>query len=177
MEEDRPSSNLSLRAEELVTMVLERAHQAVTNDIHNDQMKTTNTDSETKNIDWVSCRDFDVELGRRQISEYISTWDVNSRWLLNVVFLETTQEDQHVLHRYRARWSIPTRQSPIPKETASVYFFVQLSKFRPQTLPVGVCYVVESTKLVHTAGKTRFREKWLKDVVESKALLKRTVDF
>ncbi|CAL8318522.1 unnamed protein product [Lota lota] len=159
-------------------MALEKARQAVINDVGNDnQMKTTQKDSASKNIDWVSCEDFNIELGRRQITEYISTWELNSHWLLNVVFLETTEEEHHTLHRYRARWSIPTRQSPIPKDTASVYFFVQLSKFRPQTVPVEVCYTLESTKLVHIAGKTPFREKWLEDVVNSKALLKRTVDF
>ena len=40
-----------------------------------------------------------------------------------------------------------------------------------------VRYTVESTRSVHTPGKTAFREQWLEDVVRSKALLRRTVDF
>ena len=179
MEEDRPSSNTSLRAEELVTVVLERANRAVMKDLgHDDQMKTTKkVDHPGQNMDWASCRDFSVELGRKQIMEYISTGGLSPRWVLNLAFLETIQEEYHSLHRYRARLSIPTRQSPVPRDTASVCFTVRLSRFRPQTERVEVCYTLESNQLVHLAGKTAFREKWLEDLVHSKALLRRAVDF
>ena len=171
MEEDRPSSNVSLRAEEL---------EKVMNDLDSDDqiMNTTQkVDHPGQNMDWVSCRDFNVELGRKQIMEYISTWGLSPRWVLNLAFLETIQEEYHSLHRYRARLSIPTRQSPVPRDTASVCFTVRLSRFRPQTERVEVCYTLESNQLVHLAGKTAFREKWLEDLVHSKALLRRAVDF
>jgi len=221
MEGERSSSSLSVRAEELVTTVLERAQRAV------DSNPTPSSTSQTPDIDWGVCCSgggrgaFDVELGRTLIWDYVRTpspsWDVDPRWLLDVVFLDTTtteeeegekekekeEKEDHTctstsllhLHRYRARWSIPTRLAPIPRETASVYFFVvvrQGSKVgsphqdqdhqdqdqdQQQTV-LEVSYVVESTRSVHVVGRTRFREQMLRDVLESKALLRRAVlDF
>ncbi|KAJ3612598.1 hypothetical protein NHX12_020866 [Muraenolepis orangiensis] len=197
MEEKRPSSSSSSEAEDFVTTVLERAQRAVMNDIERTRTPDKNQERkyEAKPMDWVSCGDFNVELGRKQITEYMRTcWEADSRWLLNVVFLDSTitteeeeedkeeeEKDHSILHRYRARWSIPTRHSPIPRETASVYFFVRVwSSSGPRcAVPVEVYYVVESSAvhLVAGGGSTRFRERWLTDVMESKALLMREVDF
>ncbi|CAL8242230.1 unnamed protein product [Merluccius merluccius] len=182
MEADRPPSNVSLNAEELVTTVLERAQQAVMNDTNTDQ-RTEPTDGPRRHVDWASCRDFNVDLGLRQISQYVGTWDVDPRWLLHVAHLETTEEDYNTVHRYRARWSIPTRRCPVPRETASVYFSVRVSKVRPRNDPVEVRYVVEASRSevrVAAAGgreETRFRERWLEDLAGSKALLRQRVDF
>ena len=183
MEEDRPTSSVSLRAEELVTEVLERAHRAVMSDPDPDRRVTTTQEDHpvpVPTVDWASCEDFSVELGRRQITEYIGTWALSPRWLLHLVFLGTAEEEHHRLHRYGARWSLPTRRSPVPRDTASVCFSVRLSRLRPRTERVEVSYTLESNQLVHHAaagGRTRFREQWLEDVVRSKALLRRTVDF
>ena len=35
-------------------------------------------------------------------------------------------------HRFRARWSIPTRRKPVPRSTASVYFTFDVSKIKPK---------------------------------------------
>uniref|UniRef100_A0A667YA67 Si:dkeyp-81f3.4 n=1 Tax=Myripristis murdjan TaxID=586833 RepID=A0A667YA67_9TELE len=168
--EDRPPSNLSLTAEELVNNALERARHAVMNELKDtDQF----SDNEIKNISWVTCRDFTVEEGKRQIAEYMRTWEVHPGWLFTLSYLRFSEEEHHTLHHYWARWSIPTPAKPIPKETVCVDFVVDISKVKPQTLPVEVRFVVEGSKLVHTAGRARFREKWLADVAESKALNRR----
>uniref|UniRef100_A0A4W6DBS5 Uncharacterized protein n=1 Tax=Lates calcarifer TaxID=8187 RepID=A0A4W6DBS5_LATCA len=87
-----------------------------------------------------------------------------------------TEEEHHTFYHYRARFSTPTSRKPI-QGTASVYFVVDVSKVKAQTLPVEVLFVVESNRLVHTPGRTRFREKWLADVIESKALLQKAVQL
>ncbi|KAK2527363.1 Akap14 [Columba guinea] len=40
-----------------------------------------------------------------------------------------------------------------------------------QTLPVEVFFTLESSRLIHRPGQCRFREKWLKDIIENKIIL------
>uniref|UniRef100_A0A8C2XIH2 Si:dkeyp-81f3.4 n=1 Tax=Cyclopterus lumpus TaxID=8103 RepID=A0A8C2XIH2_CYCLU len=116
-------------------------------------------------VNWVASKDFSVDMGLNQIGEYIQTWEMQHGWSHSLLFLSSTEEEQHTFHHYRARFSTTTSRRPI-QETASVYFVAVVSKVNPQTLPVEVHFVVESNRLVHTAGSTRFREKWLADVIE-----------
>ncbi|XP_031672413.1 A-kinase anchor protein 14-like, partial [Oncorhynchus kisutch] len=106
------------------------------------------TEYEFRNIEWITCKDFTIELGKVRIEEYIHTWEVHTSWLFSLVFLEETDHEFHKQYHYRAQWSIPTRH------------FAR-----------GGVLSSESNRLTHRPGETRFREKWLKDVIESKTLL------
>lgn len=172
---DNSSRNtIVLRANELVKNVIETAQSVVgCRPVEQDAI----SDYKMKNIDWVTCKDFTVDIGEKQIKEYISTWEIHSSWLFNLEFVQETELEYHKQYHYRAQWSIPTRRSPIPRGTACVYFVVEISKIKPQTLPVEVYFYVESNRLAHRPGQTRFREKWLKDVIDSKAFLQDTVNF
>uniref|UniRef100_A0A8C5N785 Si:dkeyp-81f3.4 n=1 Tax=Gouania willdenowi TaxID=441366 RepID=A0A8C5N785_GOUWI len=128
-------------------------------------------------IDWASCKDFTVDVGINQIRSYIKTLDLQPHWSYSIDFLYSTEEEEHrTFYLYRARFSTPTARRPIPG-TASVYFAVDVSTVKPQTLPVEVHFVVESNRLVHTPGRTRFTEKWLTDVIENKTRLRNVVDL
>ncbi len=81
------------------------------------------------------------------------------------------------MYNFRARWSIPTRRKPIPRFTASVYFTFDVSKIKPKELTVDVYYVFETQKLVHKPGKSRFRQKWLDDVINLKEALVENCKF
>ncbi|KAG7484270.1 hypothetical protein MATL_G00047310 [Megalops atlanticus] len=152
--------------------VLDNAHDTW---IQKDQEDPDN--HEIANIDWIPCKDFTINLGSKQIEEYISTWELHPSWLFSLKFLEEKELEFHKQYHYKSQWSIPTARTPIPKATACVYFIIQISKIKPPTLPVEVYFQVESCRLTHRPGKTRFREKWLRDVIESKTLLRDTVDF
>ncbi|KAL1275726.1 hypothetical protein QQF64_035349 [Cirrhinus molitorella] len=131
-----------------------------------------------KNIDWISCEDFTVELGEQQIRQYMDTWEIQqSDWLYSLRFLQETELEFKTQYQYEAKWSIPTPTAPIPRATASVYFIIEISKIKPNTLPVDVHFLVETNRSKHIPGQARFREKWLMDVIESKTLLMDTVDF
>lgn len=128
-------------------------------------------------VNWVASKDFSVDAGLNQIGEYIQTWEMHGGWRHSLVFLSSTEEEEeHTFYHYQVRFQTTTAQRPI-QGTACVYFVVVVSKVNPQTLPVEVHFVVESNRLVHTPGRTRFREKWLADVIESKALLLREMDL
>lgn len=166
MEEDRSSFNLTLESARLETALKDRRLYS-----------KTEGDEDKRRFDWIACKDFTVEEGKRQIREYISTWDIQPCWLYSLDFLCCTEEEGHsIFCHYRARFSTPSPQRPI-QGTVSVYFVVAVSKATPDTLPVEVVFMIESNSLVHTPGRTAFREKWLADVIESKALLQRTVDL
>ncbi|XP_049892568.1 A-kinase anchor protein 14 [Epinephelus moara] len=171
-EENALSLNITTESARLVDSLLERRHCTVTTE----QQEEDSSDSEMKNINWVACKDFTVEVGERQIGEYIQTWELQPCWLYSLDFLCSTEEEHHTIYHYRACFSIPTSRRPI-QGTASVYFVVDISKIKPQTLPVEVRFIVESNRLVHTPGRSRFGEKWLVDVIESKTLLRRALDL
>ncbi|XP_041820374.1 A-kinase anchor protein 14 [Chelmon rostratus] len=173
MEEERHSLNLNFTTESahLVEALLERHRHPVTM-----EQVDNPPDSERRNIHWVAIKDFTVEVGKTQIGEYINTWEMQPGWLYGLDFLYSSEQEHHTFYHYRARFSTPSPRRPI-QGTASVYFVMDISKVKPQTLPVEVLFVVESSRLVHTPGRTRFREKWLADIIESKTLLRRAVDL
>ncbi|XP_036432694.1 A-kinase anchor protein 14 [Colossoma macropomum] len=175
METEPGDRALETKACEFVTAVLDSAHSALS--CPSSDSNDTEPGYQTTNIDWVSCGEFTIERGRAQIEEYMRTWEVHPNWLFSVQFLQEKELKFKRQFHYRALWSLPTRRSPVPRGTAAVYFIIETSKIKAQTLPVEVRFVVESTRTLHVPGKTRFREKWLKDVIESKALLLDAVDF
>jgi len=129
------------------------------------------------NIRWLTIEEFTITNGIKKIEEFIKTWERGSNWLHYTEFLSEDICTNSKRYRYKVQWSIPTRRNPIPRATASVYFTIELSTVKPRTFPVNVYYVFEATQLVHRPGKSRFREQWLKDIVDSKILLMENVEF
>lgn len=135
------------------------------------------TGYEIPNIKWMTSENFTVAGGLEKIEEFIQTWERDKCWLYCIDFLREEEHPYSWRYRYAVKWSIPTRRRPIPRATASVYFTLEVSKFKPKTFPVEVYYIFETHRLVHRPGKTRFREKWLRDVIESKIRLMDSVKF
>ncbi|KAM4663394.1 LOW QUALITY PROTEIN: A-kinase anchor protein 14-like [Discoglossus pictus] len=104
-------------------------------------------------------------------------WEFHKSWLNFTDFLREEEWKYNKLYHYRMRWSIPTCRKPIPRATACVYFTIKISKIKPKKLPVEVYFIFESNRLVHRPGQTRFREKWLKDIIESKLIMMDSVGF
>lgn len=134
-------------------------------------------DFEVKNIKWLSIEEFSTEKAEDKIHEFIKTWEYEDSWQYCIDYLGDDQFEFDVRHRFRVRWSIPTRRKPIPRATACVYFTFDVSKIKPKSFPTDVFYVFETNRLVHKPGYSRFREKWLKDIIESKVILMDQVDF
>lgn len=135
---------------------------------HEDPECTTTT-----HIEWISSKDFTVEAGHMQIHEYIRAWDLPPAWLFSLDYLGATKEDLFTFfYHFRARFSTPTERDPVVG-TVGVYFTV--NTVEPETLPVDVHFVIESNRLVTRAGSVNFMEKWLLDVIESKTLLRKTL--
>jgi len=132
---------------------------------------------EVKDISWLTIEEFSVEKAEEKINEYIKTWEYENSWLYCVDFLgeETFPYDKR--YRFRVRWSIPTRRKPVPRATACVYFTFVVSTIKPKNYPVEVFYVFETNRLVHKPGQSRFREKWLKDIIERKVSMMAAVRF
>ncbi|XP_041348445.1 A-kinase anchor protein 14-like isoform X2 [Gigantopelta aegis] len=134
-------------------------------------------DYEIKDIKWLTIEEFSPESAEEKIHEFIETWEYDDCWLYCIDFLGEEEFEFDKRYVFRARWSIPTRRKPIPRATASIYFTFNVSKIKPKTFPVEVYYVFETNRLVHKPGFSRFREKWLKDIIESKVLMTSTVTF
>jgi len=130
-----------------------------------------------RDIDWMTIDNFTVQRGEEKINEFVKTWEYQDSWLYCIDFLREEDDKYSKKYRYQVRWSIPTRRKPIPRATACVYFTIEVSKIKPGSFPVEVYYVFEANQLVHKPGLSRFRERWLKDVIESKILMMETVTF
>lgn len=130
-----------------------------------------------ENIEWLTINEFNIDKGKDKIHEFIKTWKYENSWLYCVDFLSEDDHEFDKRYSYRVRWSIPTRRKPIPRATASVYFTYVVSKIRPPTSPVEVFYVFETNRLIHKPGQSRFREMWLKDIIESKVKVINRVTF
>ncbi|CAG5927648.1 unnamed protein product [Menidia menidia] len=159
---DRHSHHLTAESRLLVQASAERRHRG-------------NQDEETVTSHWPSREDFTVRAGKERIEAYIQTWEIPSSWLHSLDFLHSTEDENSTIYHYRARFSTPTPSKPI-QGTASVYFAVEAPQNKPKETPVEVHFIVESNRLVHTPGQCRFRERWLADVIESKALLGRAFE-
>uniref|UniRef100_A0A2C9JJG9 A-kinase anchor protein 14 n=1 Tax=Biomphalaria glabrata TaxID=6526 RepID=A0A2C9JJG9_BIOGL len=142
--------------------------------IHKDPKDTTYS---VENIEWLTIAEFTPQRGKEKIREFIATWQFENSWLYCVDFLHEEDHEFDKRYFYRLKWSIPTRRMPIPRATASVYFTYVVSKIRPPDSPVEVFYVFETNRLIHKPGLSRFREMWLKDIIESKVKMINAVTF
>ncbi|XP_033760000.1 A-kinase anchor protein 14-like [Pecten maximus] len=132
---------------------------------------------EVKNVKWLTIDEFTEEKAEQKINEFIKTWQYEDSWQYCIDFLGEDPHEFDTRYRFRVRWSIPTRRKPIPRATACVYFSFVVSKIKPKHFPVDVLFVFEGNRLVHKPGESRFREKWLKDIIESKVMMMQMVEF
>lgn len=106
--------------------------------------------------------------GGAAIEEHIKSWEVGEQWKYCIDFLE---ERDGVLS-YAVKWSVPTRRSPVPETTATVFFYLTS---RAASEPVLVFYVVEGQRLVHRAGGPQFQAVWLRNVLDNKLVVNEAV--
>ncbi|XP_055294736.1 A-kinase anchor protein 14 isoform X1 [Moschus berezovskii] len=154
-----------------------------------------------RNINWITHGEFTEEKGRKQVEEFVLNWEYQGRWKHYTEFLRKEDVIHSFYYTYCVRWSIPTARRPITQITASVYFTIKINKNKPppargslgktklchtsnvptcfsnfkihvtQDTPIDVSYVFEGHSLVHRPGMIRFREKWLRDIIEAKCIL------
>ncbi|XP_071838693.1 A-kinase anchor protein 14-like isoform X2 [Apostichopus japonicus] len=129
------------------------------------------------NIEWLKIDEFTIEKATQKIEEFVNTWEFEEAWLHCIDFLREEEDEYSKIYRYQVRWSIPTRRKPIPRATACVYFTIEVSKIRPGSYPVEVYYVFETNRLVHKPGESRFREAWLKNIIENKIMMMEAIKF
>lgn len=177
LDESAHIDKLATEAKETIDAAIEKAESNISllSDCQKDQFDD-GPDS-TPNIRWLTIREFTIENGKKKIEDFLQTWERGSHWLHYTEFLSEDICKNSKRYRYKVQWSIPTRRKPIPRATASVYFTIELSTVKPKDYPVKVYYIFEANKLVHRPGKSKFREQWLKDIVDSKILLMESVNF
>ncbi|XP_042732585.1 A-kinase anchor protein 14 isoform X3 [Lagopus leucura] len=175
------NENESAATEKVAHTIVKKAIRTAQEYYLNNVQKEEEAEYAVRNIQWTTCEDFSVERGQQQIEEYISTeralvvqqtWELHKSWLHCSEFLWEEDLQYSKKYHYRVLWSIPTRRKPIPLATASTYFVIEISKIKPATLPVEVFFFLESSRLIHRPEHCRFREKWLKDIIENKIILR-----
>ncbi|XP_014669761.1 PREDICTED: A-kinase anchor protein 14-like [Priapulus caudatus] len=131
-----------------------------------------------ENIQWPTIAEFTTEKALQKIDEFIrQTWKYSECWLFCIDFIREEIHPYSKRYIYIVKWSRPTKEHPIPRATASIYFTIELSTIKPEETPVYVAYTFEGNRLIHRPGMSRFREKWLQEIIDSKALLMSEVKF
>uniref|UniRef100_A0A3P9P3B5 Uncharacterized protein n=1 Tax=Poecilia reticulata TaxID=8081 RepID=A0A3P9P3B5_POERE len=123
---------------------------------------------------WGLCKDFTKGGGYFKIEAYIKTWDIQPVWVYNVDYIRTELEDDFKIHLYRALFMAPTARKPIG-DRVNIYFAMEISKTEPEA-PVEVRFLLESRRLIHTPGTSKFSEKWLTDITDTKDLFQRMME-
>uniref|UniRef100_A0A5K3EHZ2 Aida_C2 domain-containing protein n=2 Tax=Mesocestoides corti TaxID=53468 RepID=A0A5K3EHZ2_MESCO len=129
------------------------------------------------NITWPSNEEFTQDLGVKNIRLYITSWGLTCGWVYIIKPLPPKEKEFWVEYYYEVLFCIPTRRTPVPKHTVSVFFTLCKSKYKSGKLPVDVWYVVESFSQKHRPEKHIFNEEWLKTVLDFKAKLGETLLF
>ncbi|CAI2723178.1 unnamed protein product [Schistosoma spindalis] len=129
------------------------------------------------NIQWPTIEEFTPKLGLEKIEKYIKCWEISDKWLYCVDILPIVELKNETLHKYRVKFSLPSRRSPIPKSTVSVYFTLRISRIKPKNSVILVYYQVETFRSIQIPGKSRFSERWLTDVLKSKVRLMSYITF
>ena len=77
---------------------------------------------------WTANKGFTVEEGEKDISQFVSKWALDECWLYCIDYIECVETEFGKNHHYNVKFSIPTRQKPVPLATASVFFVLTESK-------------------------------------------------
>ncbi|CAF1321961.1 unnamed protein product [Adineta ricciae] len=145
-------------------------------------------------VQWPKISEFaDEHIGIKKINEYIEKLLLNDNflvkewktapgghdlcWLYAIDFIEKRSLEFNNLYIYRVRYSIPTRRSPIPRQTVCIYFTIDVSKVRPKHHPVKVLFAFETMSIIHQPNEFRFRQTWIEDIVLLKEKMARGIDF
>lgn len=128
-------------------------------------------------VTWPRIKDFDAELGKTCIYEFLETWYYNEDWLYCVNHVGCLSDKCSDFYYYQAIWSIPLPSYPIPQATASVFFTIESCRVIPPTCSVNVSYQFEGTRFVHKPGMIEFQEDWLFNIIDTKIGFFKTLNF
>ncbi|XP_069895914.1 A-kinase anchor protein 14 [Dipodomys merriami] len=124
--------------------------------------------SPIKNVKWLTHGEFTAERCRRQIHKYVSSWESEDRWVCCTTLVRRDDIVHSFRYIYCVRWSVPTALKPMPRVSAAAFFIVKVNKRKPPEMPIDVKYFLEGQALVQRPGTIRFREHWLREIIETK---------
>ncbi|XP_005083174.1 A-kinase anchor protein 14 isoform X1 [Mesocricetus auratus] len=130
-----------------------------------------------KNIKWITHGEFTIERGRKDIEKFVSTWEIEKRWVYHADFIEKRDLVHSFHYIYRVCWSAPTAVRPMARVSAYAYFTIKFNKSKPRDMPVDVSFIFENSRLLQRPGKIRFREQWLRDITETTQILLESIPF
>ncbi|CAH8441169.1 unnamed protein product [Schistosoma mattheei] len=114
----------------------------------NDEIILSDKPLPIPNIQWPTIEEFTPKLGLEKIEKYVKCWEISDKWLYCVDILPIMELKNETLHKYRVKFSLPSRRSPIPKSTVSVYFTLRISRIKPKNSAILVYYQVETFRSI-----------------------------
>ncbi|XP_045851090.1 A-kinase anchor protein 14 [Meles meles] len=111
--------------------VNELAGELVKTAIHAAVKSMEEAEKPMKSIKWITHGEFTAERGRKQIEEFVLTWEYQDRWVHYTQFIEREDLIHSYHYIYCVRWSTPTAKRPMPPVTASAFFTIKITKNKP----------------------------------------------
>ncbi|XP_050056437.1 uncharacterized protein LOC114132623 isoform X2 [Aphis gossypii] len=110
---------------------------------------------------------FDDQVAIENISNYIKQhWNLEKKYLYSVEKSSLKMTDVSC-HGYKAEFSVPTNEYPIPQVTVSVYFTVNVTNL--VSLPaVYIKYQLETDRHVYVVGRHSFNKKHFERLFKTK---------
>ncbi|XP_036160981.1 A-kinase anchor protein 14 isoform X1 [Myotis myotis] len=84
-----------------------------------------------KNIKWLTHGEFTPEKCRKQIQDFVMSWEYEDRWVHYTKLVERRDLIHSFHYIYSVRWSVPTSQTPTAYSSAFAFFTVKFNKNKP----------------------------------------------
>jgi A-kinase anchor protein 14 len=128
-------------------------------------LKEVKNETISHNFKWPNVVDFTPDRAQSTIEQFIQSWELDNSWLHHTIYSGIQQDTG--FHCYKVIFSQPSRRKPVPRATACVFFYI-LTEGLDAGTQVKIFYIVEGQRVVLRPNVEEFREKWLKDVINSK---------
>ncbi|KAK9892131.1 hypothetical protein WA026_018330 [Henosepilachna vigintioctopunctata] len=121
--------------------------------------------------------EFTLDLGITVAEQIMSQWITTEDWEYAISYVASWSDRVSDFHLFKAMWSIPTKEYPIPQATATIFFTIEVPRVKPKFCRVDVTIQFEGSSSIYKAGQFEFMEQWLFNIIDSKLNLFKTLKF
>lgn len=128
-----------LLATSMETLSMDKEVQVTEYDIEKVEAERRGVLLEENNILWPTAKQFTIEMGERNIEDYVRRcWKIDKEWMYHIRIIQVHTTDYRKKYIFEVIFSSPTRETPVPPATASVFFVFEVGKYSHIEEPIKV---------------------------------------
>ncbi|XP_050421327.1 uncharacterized protein LOC126833815 [Adelges cooleyi] len=122
-------------------------------------------------------KSFNDRIVMDKIAEHIKyEWKLDPKYLYTIDKTKVATEGLLTKHCYKAEFSVPTKEYPVPQLTVSVFFTVETSATHSRNEPIFIEYSFETEMRVYVLGKDWFRRRRFEQLFERKLTIYKDIN-